>query len=119
MRQRGYRSADFETIESLGTTSRDGIVLRKKDIDPELKWLSAELKMVRKRRASLQNSCPAERNIIRQIERARRLTGTFIPLAAGHALSIYRPCERRLKHLLRGRRTYRRKQRRKQRRRWI
>src|SRR3974390_477376 len=58
MRQRGYRSADLEIVERLGTPSRGGIVLRKKDIEPELNSLSAELKMVRQGRTSLQKSYP-------------------------------------------------------------
>jgi len=114
MRQRGYQSADLETIESLGTPSHDGIVLRKKDVEPELERLSMQLKMIRRRGMAFESlvedgAVSSERDISRRIERARRLIGTFIPLEAGHALSVYRPCERRLKHMLRGRRTYRRR----------
>jgi len=112
MRQRGYRSTDLETVESLGASSSGGIVLRRKDVEPELARLYVQLKMIRQRRIALQSLVPsddrgAERDILRHIERVRRLAGTYIPLVAGHALSIYRPCERRLKHILRGRRTYR------------
>jgi len=111
MRQRGYRPTDLETVESLGTPSLGGIVLLRKDVEPELARLYVQLKMIRQRGIALQNLVPsddrAERDILRKIERVRRLAGTFIPLVAGHALSIYRPCERRLKHILRGRRTYR------------
>jgi hypothetical protein len=109
MRQRGYQIADLETIESLGTPSGDGIVLRTKDVAPELEQLSMLLKTIRQHRSAVPNPPPneaasAEREIIDRIQRLRRLAGTFIPLEGGQALSIYRPCERRLKHLLRDRR---------------
>lgn len=106
MRQRGYRLGDYETVEALGSQIRDGIVLLKRDVEGELSRLAEELLNLRRRKAA--NLKPAEgtseRDIVRQMERLSRLVGTFIPTAGGSALSIYRPCNRRQKHILHGRR---------------
>ena len=43
--------------------------------------------------------------LVRQVERLRRLQGTFLPVAEGGALkSVYRGSSRRAKRVLRGRR---------------
>jgi len=114
MRQRGYRLADVQVVERLGTPSRDGLVLLEKDIKPELERLAKERKLIRNERVAAQNlssgqGADKERNIARQIQQLRRLAGTFIPVKNGHALSIYRPSARRLKYQLRGRRRTRHK----------
>jgi hypothetical protein len=113
MRQRGYQLGDFETIESIGTLVADGILLRKRDTEVELSRLAAELKRIRQGKAALQIVGSAEgateRDIIRRMERLRSLAGTFIPTVEGCALSIYRPCNRRLKYMLHGRSAYRRR----------
>jgi len=103
-RQRGYRLTDLEILEQLGTLAGDGILLRKKDVEPEISRLAALLRRMRHRKAK-GNFIPAkveieEQETIRQIERLRRLPGSFIPLENGHALSIYRPCRRRLRRAL-------------------
>lgn len=105
-RQRGYRLADLAMVESMGTFAGDGILLRKKDIAPEVDRLTARLRRIRHRKAD-GNFIPAEieieeRETVLQIERLRRLPGVFVPLENGHALSIYRPFRRRLKHILHG-----------------
>jgi hypothetical protein len=97
-RQRGYRHTDFEMVESTGIWMREGIFVRRRDVDSQLHRLSAQLR--RKRREGIEGN--DDREIIRDIERLQRLPGTFIPVDGGHALSIYRPSKRRLKRILRG-----------------
>jgi hypothetical protein len=113
MRQRGYCLRDFETIEKFGTLVADGILLRKKDIEAELTRLASDLNNLRSRKAALRNlsstELATERDIIEQIASLRNLSGTFVPTAEGCALSIYRPCNRRLKHMLHGRSAYSRR----------
>jgi hypothetical protein len=106
MRQRGYHVDDFATVENLGTHTAGGVLLRKKDVYPEQMRLSEELKSIRSQKVSDLKSarCSGEREIIRQLKSLRRLVGTYIPTAGGCALSIYRPCSRRLKYILDGRR---------------
>ena len=105
LRQRGYLPADLETIERLGTWCKDGVILRKRDVEPELELLAMQRKMIRQQRGALSDdAASAESEVIRRMERVRRLIGSFIPVEEGHALSIYRPCERRFKRVLRGRR---------------
>ena len=96
-RQRGYRHADFEIVESTGTWMREGIFVRRRDVESKLHRLSAQLR--RKRREGIKGN---DREIIHEIERLQRLPGTFIPMDNGHALSIYRPSTRRRKRILRG-----------------
>jgi hypothetical protein len=98
--QRGYRVDDFATVEMLGTYTDDGILVRKKDVQTELLKLSKERRSIRRQQVPNRH---AEQEIIRQQERLRRLIGTFIPMEGRCALSIYRPCIRRLKHILHGR----------------
>jgi hypothetical protein len=97
-RQRGYRHTDFEMVESIGTWMREGIFVRRRDVDSKLHRLSAQLR--RKRGEGIEGNDDGE--IIREIERLQRLPGTFTPVDGGHALSIYRPSKRRLKRILRG-----------------
>jgi hypothetical protein len=106
MRQRGYRLGDYETVQTLGTQVRDGIVLLKRDAEDELRRLAEDLLNIRGQRTGNLRSAEvaSERDIVRQMERLSKLVGTFIPTAGGSALSIYRPCNRRRKHILRGRR---------------
>jgi hypothetical protein len=102
MRQRGYHLSDFDAVENLGTQMGDhGVLFLEKDAEPELTRLAKELKNLRRKRLRERF---AERELIQQIERIRRLarTTTFIPTAHGCALSIYRPSSRRLKHILHG-----------------
>jgi hypothetical protein len=110
-RQRGYRPIDLRIIERLGSFSGDGLLLRRKDATAELEGLRTTLRGLRRRRANRNSYQPEieadERQIILDIERLQRLQGAFIPIESGHALSIYRPSRRRLKHLLHGRRTRR------------
>lgn len=105
-RQRGYRLTDLAIIESLGTLARGGILLRRSDVQPEIDRLTAQLRRLRLRKA-YGNFIPGEieveeRQAVRQIEQLRRLRGAFVPVENGHALSIYRPCWRRLKRILHG-----------------
>jgi hypothetical protein len=110
MRQRGYHLRDLDAVENLGTQMENhGILLLKKDAEPELTRLNKELKNLRRQKSRERS---AECELIQQIERIRRLvkTTTFIPTANGCALSIYSPCKRRLKYILHGRRAYGRRQ---------
>jgi hypothetical protein len=107
LRQRGFRQSDFEIVADLGSDLGQGIFLRKKDVKPELRILAKALAEIRRERTGdPETTGPSEREIIWQMERLLRLVGTYIPTANGCALSIYRPCNRRLKHILRGRRAY-------------
>jgi hypothetical protein len=111
-RQRGYRSEDLAIMERLATAAEDGILLRTRDVQHEIEWLSSQLRHIRRRKTD-ERLCQAEieigeYEIVQQIERLQRLPGAFVPLENGHALSIYRPSRRRLKHILRGGRMPRR-----------
>jgi hypothetical protein len=101
-RQRGYRLEDLAIMERLGTFRADGLLLREKDVAPEIERLSMTLQRIRRGRA---NGNFSASEIVREIERLRRLRGAFIPIECGHAVSIYRPCSRRLKHIIRGTRS--------------
>ena len=79
LRQRGYLAADLETIESLGTWCKDGIILRKRDVEPELKQLAEQLKKTR-RLGGAGDAGSAETDIIRRTERVRRLIGSLLGL---------------------------------------
>jgi len=114
-RQRGYRPEDFAIVERLGIFAGDGIFVRKKDVAPEIERLSRVLRHMRRQvsrnfhQPGIEAEGPnLESKIVQQIERLQRLPGAFIPIESGLALSIYRPCSRRLKRLLRGRRRWRR-----------
>ncbi len=87
-RQRGYRQADISFVIENGTQVPDGYFLREKDAASII------------RRARLMIS-----NWKYTLEQASRLRGTFVPLVSeAGAVSIYRPCRRKLKHLLHDRR---------------
>jgi len=101
-RQRGYRLGDLAIMERLGTLRADGLLLREKDVAPEIERLSMTLRRIRRGRA---NGNFSASEVVREIERLRRLQGAFIPIECGHAVSIYRPCSRRLKHIIRGTRS--------------
>ena len=102
-RQRGYRVEDLAIVERLGTFRAEGLLVREKDVAAEIEHLSMTLRRIRRARG---NGSASE--IVREIERLQRLRGAFIPIECGHALSIYRPCSRRLKYVLRGGRRPRR-----------
>src|SRR6266404_3691449 len=101
-RQRGYRLDDFATAEILGTLVEDGILLRTRDINSELKRLTAELRRARRRTVGtgLSEVEGSENELIRQINRLQRLKGVFLPSENGRVLSVYRPCRRRLRSIL-------------------
>jgi hypothetical protein len=105
-RQRGYQPTDLAIMERLGTAAGDGILLRKRDVEYEIETLSRQLRRIRRRKAHQRlyqnDGKTGEYEIIQQINRLQRLSGAFVPVKHGHALSSYRPCMRRLKHLLRG-----------------
>jgi hypothetical protein len=105
-RQRGYRREDLAIIEKFGTFREDGLLLREKDVAAEIDHLSMTLRRIRRSRANGNFSASEiegeDYEIVREIERLQRLRGAFIPIECGHALSIYRPCRRRLKYVLRG-----------------
>jgi hypothetical protein len=107
-RQRGYRPEDLAIIERLGNFGGDGILLRKKDVAPEIERLSTTLRGLRRRRANAKFQRVefevGEGEIARKIKQLQRLSGSYIPIESGHALSIYRPSKRRAEHILRGRR---------------
>jgi hypothetical protein len=108
-RQRGYRTEDLATLETLGTLYEQGIFMRRKDVELEIKRLDATLRRIRHARANgKSNRTRIEIEIVQEIDRLKKLGGTFIPTEGGHALSIYRPCARRLKHILGGRRRLKR-----------
>jgi hypothetical protein len=111
-RQRGYRMEDLAIMERLGTLQADGLLLREKDVAPEIERLTMTLRRLRRGRANGNLSAAEivgdQYEIAREIERLRRLRGAFIPIECGHALSIYRPCGRRMKYALRGGRRSRR-----------
>jgi hypothetical protein len=104
-RQRGYRLEDLAIMERLGTLRADGLLLRERDVAPEIERLSMMLRRIRRRRANGNFSASEidgeEYETVREIQRLQRLRGAFIPIECGHALSIYRPCSRRLKYVLR------------------
>ena len=102
-RQRGYRQEDLAIMERFGTLRGDGLLLREKDVAAEIDHLSMTLRLTRRGGANGNAS-----EIARGIERLRRLQGAFIPIECGHAVSIYRPCRRRMKYVLRGGRRPRR-----------
>jgi hypothetical protein len=105
VRQRGYRLEDLAIMERLGDFRADGLLLREKDVAREIERLSMTLRRIRQGRA---NGNFSASEIVQEIERLRRLQGAFIPIECGHALSIYRPCRRRLKYVLHGGRRPRR-----------
>jgi hypothetical protein len=113
-RQRGYRLEDLPIIERLGTSRADGLLLREKDVAPEIERLSMTLRRIRRGKANGNLSAAEideQYEIVREIERLRRLRGAFIPIEYGHAVSIYRPCKRHMKYVLRGGRRPRRERR--------
>ena len=103
-RQRGYRVADFRAVEDVGTFVADGIFVRKRDVEPQIESLTAQLRHLGRKQSNPAETGPQKCALVQEIERLRRLSGTFVPTEDGAALSIYRPCSRRLKHILRGRR---------------
>jgi hypothetical protein len=114
-RQRGFRPADLAMVESLGSFAGDGILLRKADVEPEIKRLIEQRRVIRRQvAAGALDPAEAEKSddeTGRTIERLRRIEGTYIPSEDGHAVSVYRPCKQKLKRLLqrhRPRRTKRR-----------
>jgi hypothetical protein len=107
-RQRGYRPEDLTIIERLGTFRKHGIFLRRKDVEPEIERLGATLRHIRHTANGTASRSEIEAEVTQMIERLQRLRGAFIPSECGRALSIYRPCERRVKQILRGRRRSRR-----------
>lgn len=85
-RQRGYSQQDIGFVIENGTEVPDGYFLRKKDVQL----------MVEDEELTSQAL----------IERANKLEGTFVPATKdGRAMTIYRPCSRRRKRLLQGRRS--------------
>jgi len=102
-RQRGYRQEDLAIMERFGTFRGDGLLLREKDVAAEIDHLSMTLRLIRRGGANGNAS-----EIAQGIERLRRLQGAFIPIECGHVVSIYRPCRRRMKYVLRGGRRPRR-----------
>jgi hypothetical protein len=113
--QRGYRLEDLAIIERLGTLRADGLLLREKDVAAEIERLSMTLRRIRRGRANAKFGASEidgeEYETVREIERLQRLRGAFIPIECGHAVSIYRPCRRRMKYVLRGGRRPRRERR--------
>jgi hypothetical protein len=51
-RQRGYRLEDLAIMERLGTLRADGLLLRERDVAPEIERLSMMLRRIRRRRAT-------------------------------------------------------------------
>src|SRR6266849_362096 len=51
-RQRGYRLEDLAIIERFGTLRADGLLLREKDVAPEIERLSMTLRHIRRGRAN-------------------------------------------------------------------
>src|SRR5262245_17617538 len=76
-RQRGYRSKDLEIMETFGTLEEEGILVRKKDVVPQIERLSTTLREMRRRRANGIVHGPVmeaeEREIVWEIERLHRL----------------------------------------------
>jgi hypothetical protein len=113
-RQRGYRLEDLAIMEAFGTYCGDGLLLREKDVAAEIERLSRRRRILRAMangNLSASEIQGEEYEIVRKIERLQRLAGAFIPIECGHALSIYRPCRRRLKLVLHGGRRPRRNRR--------
>ena len=111
-RQRGYRMEDLAIMERLGTFRADGLLLREKEVAREIERLSMTLRQIRRGRANGKFNASEidgeEHEIVREIARLRRLQGAFIPIECGRAVSIYRPCRRRMKYVLGGGRRPRR-----------
>ena len=49
-RQRGYRQEDLAIMERFGTLRGDGLLLREKDVAPEIERLSMTLRRIRRGR---------------------------------------------------------------------
>jgi len=111
-RQRGYRREDLAIIEQLAALRADGLLLREKDVAAEIERLNMRRRRIRRGRANGNFGASEidgeEYEIARKIDRLRRLQGSFIPMECGRAVSIYRPCRRRMKYVLRGGRRPRR-----------
>lgn len=85
-RQRGYCQNDIRFVIEHGTEVPEGYLLRRKDV------------------RSIVEHNKLTSNV--HVERAIRLVGTFVPITTdGRAASVYRPCSRKCKHLLHGRRS--------------
>lgn len=85
-RQRGYSQHDIRFVMEHGTEVPDGYFFRRRDFQL----------MVEDEELTSQAL----------IERAKKLEGTFVPATKdGRAMTIYRPCSRRRKRLLHGRRS--------------
>jgi hypothetical protein len=78
IRQRGVRATDVALVVAHGTAVRDGYLLRTRDV------------------------AAAEAEMKRTITRLHRLAGTFVAVAEGTVLSVYRPCKVRRRKLLTG-----------------
>jgi hypothetical protein len=76
LRQRGLRASDVALVLEHGTPVRDGVLLRGRDV------------------------AAAEAEMKRTLARLHRLRGTFVALAGGTVLSVYRPAKVRRRKLL-------------------
>src|SRR5260370_39948007 len=85
--QRGYRPDDLELIAEYGTLVPEGILLLRRDIGRVV---------VQDGKFTIRADGAARKSV----ERLGRLVGSYMPTQNGRALSIYRPCKRRLLKLL-------------------
>ena len=98
--QRGYRATDLDILERIATLAPDGLFVRRRDAEREIKGLESRLRRLRGSRSTQASVEKAE--LVRRIDRLMRLQGTFLPVSEGGALkTVYRSSPRRTKRVLR------------------
>ncbi len=80
MNQRGYRPTDLDLVQEIATEVPDGLYVRQKDVDQKIRELEQE------------------------VERLRRLAGTYVVESSELIVAIYRPGATKSRRILRGRR---------------
>ena len=83
LRQRGYRVAHFTLVENVGTLVADGIFVRKRDVQPRIEILAAQLRHRSGKQSNPTENARQKCALVQQIERLRRLSGTFVPTEDG------------------------------------
>ncbi|EWY36277.1 hypothetical protein N825_28820 [Skermanella stibiiresistens SB22] len=76
MNQRAFRGTDLDLILTVGTTTRDGVLLRAQDVQRAIE--------IRKR----------------EIARLQRLAGAYVVVAGEKVVTAYRPSRRRQSRVL-------------------
>ena len=79
--QRGFQTGDLDLIIENGTETADGIFIRTKDVARAVNEIKQDLN--------------------RRIKKLERLRDTYVVVAEGRIVSIYRPSNRKQKKILR------------------